>query len=478
MAPFLLFARHLGKSGVESNTVELGPGQLMPHNIIARWILLLSMMIVLFSGTLILLRYPATLTLAVGPGNSPVLAYAREIQAALANSKEPFRVRIITTPGSRDAALLLDQGKANLAIVRSDDETSKSARSIVLLQKKTLFAIVRNTAERTGKVAGAAAASKNTAARPIAANTAGAGSAANPAAGSSPAQAVTPAKGPPIRGEADGSTGVRGRTKLAPPITAAKDDTGGNGVKSAEKGAAIPPLLRTLTRARGGVLQRRGAQDLPIVARVAGHYGMTQAGVKLKPFNRKQAEAAFRSGQLDYLIVFAHPSEAMVRALIQSARQSLATNFLLLAPPGAKGLAYQLKDLELSTLPAGVFGGNPPLPKADLESVAVTYEIVATRKMSERIAAKLTKTLTDLRTQLRGSDDGEFAIELPSTEEARRYLPHPGTVAQANGDSESFLDEYSDLFWLGLFGLGLAGSAISSLLSWLGLRRGKPSSAA
>jgi TRAP-type uncharacterized transport system substrate-binding protein len=412
----------------------------MPQKLLLRWTFAFSMMIIVLSGGLILYRLPVTLSLSVGPPNSPILAYAGEIAAALDESRQPLRLKLRVTDGSVTSSILLDERKTDLAIVRSDDETSKFARSIVLLQKQTLFAIARIPPKESARKSPASQSTRQS--TPAANKTVTSQlAAAKPA----PAAGDTPTEKPTEKPDADDEADANSAVLL--------------GLFGKMKDGSL----------KGGLLSRRGANDLPIVTEALEHYGIPVASGALKRYNRKAAEAAFQSGNLDFLIILAHPSEPNIRSLVRTSRKALGKSFVLAAPPGAKGLAYQLKHLELSTLPAGVFGGNPPLPKSDLESVAITHEIVATTKVNDRTAALLTKILTDLRTQLRGSDDGEFTVELPTTADARRYLPHPGTVAQINGDSKTFLDTYSDLIWLALFGVGLAGSAISSLMSWLGL---------
>ena len=98
----------------------------------------------------------------------------------------------------------------------------------------------------------------------------------------------------------------------------------------------------------------------------------------------EEAQAAFVAGKADLLIFLAHPSEAEARSLIAAARRAAGKRFALLVPPAAKGLAHQLRQFETSAIPAGIFGGNPPLPAEDAESVAITYDLVATTGMSER----------------------------------------------------------------------------------------------
>ncbi len=351
----------------------------MFRSLLLRRIFAFSTFCFLLAGAWQILNAPTRLTVAVGPEKSPLTAYLREISSALSATRDNFRLRIVTTKGSGESSALLDQGKVDLAIVRSDDETSQMARALVILQRKTIFVIAH----------------------------------AEPSMG----------------------------------------------------------LMEMIANRAGAYLAKEGVSDHAVIVEAFAHYGRTREGQNLKPMDNKQALEAFRKNLITYLVVVAHPSELETRSLVAASRRILGSSFRLLALPGAKGLAYQLKHLETASLPSGVFGGDPSLPAGDLLSVAVTHEFVATARMGERTAAQLTKALTDLRTQLRGTDEGEFSIELPSTDEPRRYLPHAGTVTQINGDTKSFMDTYSDMIWLVIFAFGLVGSALSTLASWLGFSR-------
>ena len=407
----------------------------MPQPLLLRWVFFLSSVLVLVSGGWILYNWPTTLSIAVGHRGSSLSAYVGEISDALAKNRDTFRLKIVPTAGSEESSKLLDAKKVDLAILRSDDESSNVARALVVLQRKTMFVIARAPKKPVTK-----SAAQNT----------GASATDDEASVSAAKPADKPEK----------------KAGKASPKSAKKKSGKASGDED-----GTPQFLDLIGKMRGATLSRVGTNDQPIILEAMQHYDKGRDAKKWPALDRNSAEKAFIENKLDFLVLLAHPSEPAVKSLIRSVRKALGKQFVMLSLPAPKGLAYQLKHLESSTLPAGVFGGNPPQPAEDLEAVAITYELVASARLGERSAALLTKSLTDLRTQLRGTDDGEFNIELPSVEEPRRFLPHAGTIAQINSESKTFWDQYSDLIWLALFSLGIAGSALSTLLSWLGLRR-------
>lgn len=142
--------------------------------------------------------------------------------------------------------------------------------------------------------------------------------------------------------------------------------------------------------------------------------------------------------------------------------------------PAHEALAVRFQELHTSEVPEGVFGGTPSRPEEDVETVAISYEIVAGARMSEQTATALTKSLMEMRTRLRSAKDNTFAFETPPVDEQRRFLPHAGTAAFVNSEAKTWFEIYSDHIWLGLFSLGLIGSSVAGVMSWAGLKQEAP----
>jgi hypothetical protein len=137
--------------------------------------------------------------------------------------------------------------------------------------------------------------------------------------------------------------------------------------------------------------------------------------------------------------------------------------------PAHEALALRFQELHTIKVPAGIFGGA--MPDADIDTVGISYEIVAHSGMSEQTATAVTRTLMELRGRLRRVLDNTYAIETPPVEEPRRFLPHSGTAAYVNSEAKTLFEVYSEHIWLALFSLGLIGSSIAGVLSWAGLKQ-------
>lgn len=86
---------------------------------------------------------PVTLSIAVGPAESTQVNYIRNLARVLKDTRQPVRLRIVPVEGTAAASELLDKGRVDLAVLRSDDMESRDARSIVILHKRAIVLVTR-----------------------------------------------------------------------------------------------------------------------------------------------------------------------------------------------------------------------------------------------------------------------------------------------------------------------------------------------
>lgn len=89
---------------------------------------------------------PTTLSIAVGPSGSPQVTLIENLARVLRDTRQPYRLRVVTSEGTSASSEQLDGSRVDLAVVRSDDLTSKDARSIVILHRRAIAFIVRKDA--------------------------------------------------------------------------------------------------------------------------------------------------------------------------------------------------------------------------------------------------------------------------------------------------------------------------------------------
>lgn len=112
-----------------------------------RWLFVAFTSISLGIASYYFFAAPRTLRIVVGPENSAQFRYVRAIAEAFADTRQPFRLNVMVTPGSADSSAALDAKRADLGVLRSDDLTSNDAQSVVILQRQAVIVLIRNDSE-------------------------------------------------------------------------------------------------------------------------------------------------------------------------------------------------------------------------------------------------------------------------------------------------------------------------------------------
>ncbi len=86
---------------------------------------------------------PTTLRVAVGAAGSTQVEVLEALARVLRDTHQPYRFKLVRANGSADASAMLDKGTVDLAVLRSDDQEGKDARSIVILHKRAFALVVR-----------------------------------------------------------------------------------------------------------------------------------------------------------------------------------------------------------------------------------------------------------------------------------------------------------------------------------------------
>ena len=113
------------------------------------------------AGTVVylLLNQPTELTIAVGPPNSEDTRVVQSIAAQLSREQANVRLQIkIVDGGPPDAAAAIDNGQADLAVVRRDAGMPKDRSGVAILRKNVVVFIVPSATETPKRGKGKAAA--------------------------------------------------------------------------------------------------------------------------------------------------------------------------------------------------------------------------------------------------------------------------------------------------------------------------------
>ena len=94
---------------------------------------------------------PVTLRIAVGPASSDDLKVVQALTQAFNQAHSDVRLRPVQTDGAAASATALEEGKADLAIIRGDLDVPKNAQAVATLRKNVAVLWVPPPAKATGK---------------------------------------------------------------------------------------------------------------------------------------------------------------------------------------------------------------------------------------------------------------------------------------------------------------------------------------
>jgi hypothetical protein len=130
-------------------------------------------------------------------------------------------------------------------------------------------------------------------------------------------------------------------------------------------------------------------------------------------------------------------------------------------------IAQRTPSVESLEVVRGAFGGDPPKPAANFETLAVTARLVARSTLNNSVASDITRSLFADRLSIAQREPLATRIEAPSTDKDTALPTHPGTAAYIDGEEQTFFEKYSDFIYIGAMMLSVVGSAAAALASRL-----------
>ena len=397
---------------------------------------------------------PTRLTIAVGPPNSEDVRLVHAMATQLLRDHSNIRLNTIVIPGgTREAMTALDNGTADLAVVRHDTGMPKEGQVVAILRKNVAVFIVPSAPNSNGKTAEVAkpAAKKKAAAK-------------------DEEEEEEPAK-PAAKKASAKKTGAK-KTAAKKSAPAAKD--------AAAKPEAITKIEELVGRRLGVV--GRGPNNIDLLKVILRQYNIAPdkiailSGDAIKQpnapdkvnvvqFDPSNVVAAIRESHVDAILsVGPVGSTITANAIAAATRGKEPPTFLALN--AAEAIAERSPIYKSTEIKAGAFGGAPPRPEEDTETIGVNHYIVARKSLSEATVADFTQQLFAMRQLLAVDIPSASKIETPSTDKDAAVSVHPGAAAYIDGEVKTFFDRYSDLLYLGLMLFSFAGSALVGLASY------------
>ena len=196
---------------------------------------------------------------------------------------------------------------------------------------------------------------------------------------------------------------------------------------------------------------------------LAEHYELDAADFRAVPMSPASASWALIDGAVDATFRVRAAGNPAILELIEAVPSRIV--------PIAQASAMQLRRpaLEPGTIPIGSYRGHPPLPEADLPTVAVQRLLIASADLDNNVVGRLTRVLFERRRELMNLTALAGFIEPPSMGGGTFIPVHLGAQRFYDRDRPSFFQENAEPLALVVT---LAALMISGLLQ-LGSRRKK-----
>ena len=240
-----------------------------------------------------------------------------------------------------------------------------------------------------------------------------------------------------------------------------------------------------LSTRRLGVVLRHDA-DLPFVTNLLDFYDFKPASepeiagsdplgagrVGLVPLKPGDVTQALEAKRVDAVAVIASPTAKATLGMLRAVEAaSPERKITFVGVPDGKAITQRLPELQTMTLTAGTFGGRPKRPDDDVETVGVSYRLMARGSVSRVAVASVVQHLFEWRSRLAAVAPIANAMKPPDydttvTATSARLPNHPGAVDYFEREQQTFLDRYEDWIYL----LAFFGGTIGSGIAWLGQR--------
>jgi hypothetical protein len=233
--------------------------------------------------------------------------------------------------------------------------------------------------------------------------------------------------------------------------------------KPAAKPAKIEKVGDLAGRRVGIVTSTDGGPDLLNI--ILRHYGVPLEKVQSIELSIGELKAAIHDNRVDAVLVSGpQTGKAIEEAVLAASSGKQGPSFI--AIDQAEGIGKRLPPYDKIEIPAGAFGGVPPVPTEELTTLSYPLYLVARKNLNEDKMAAFSKLVYTSRQALAYETPGAIAIESPSTDKDAAVLLHPGTAAYLGDNTKTFFDRYGDQIFYGLLVFPVLGSALAGVAGY------------
>ena len=195
------------------------------------------------------------------------------------------------------------------------------------------------------------------------------------------------------------------------------------------------------------------------------HYGVPKASVTVSQIALADLPAAIKDKKIDAVLVAGPQTGKLIEsAVVAATRGKDGPSFI--AIDQAEGIGKRTPPYEFVDVPAGAFGGVPPMPDDETKTLSFPLYLVARKNFNDDKIAAFSKELYASRQSLAYELPGTIALESPSTDKDAAIMVHTGTAAYLGDNTKSFFDKYGDEIFYGLLIFPIIGSGFAGVFGY------------
>lgn len=188
---------------------------------------------------------------------------------------------------------------------------------------------------------------------------------------------------------------------------------------------------------------------------------------------RHQVFEALSSGRVAAVVTVGAITSDATRDVVAAATRASDGRPIFIPINEAKAMAQQNPALEAMELARGTFGGAPPKPTDNLETLGVSVRLMAASTMKDSRAGEVVDLLRSNRLAIERAAPLANQMHAPSTDRGAAIPTHPGAAAYFEREEETFFEKYGDMIYIGAMVLSVLGSAAAALASRISGGEGK-----
>ena len=190
--------------------------------------------------------------------------------------------------------------------------------------------------------------------------------------------------------------------------------------------------------------------------------GLQEQDYTLVPLKRGEQADYANEGKIDAFFSVSAGRTRSNETFNDNLRKSWGEKLVVVTFEDAAALALRIRGVETGEIVKGFFGGDPPKPEEDTDTIVVSNRLVASEKVNQNTAVVLTRTLFAMRDQRQSEVPELLAIAAPARDVPT--LPvHPGTIQLMDGVYQDLLDRYTNHIFIAVAFFGALGSGVPAI---------------